>query len=549
VIATVTGGVKIDRTMSEASSSPSRMAATVESSDSEILRILMQTIPDRIYFKDMQSRFVRVNVAQAHLLGAASPEEVVGKTDADYFAPVHAESALLAEQEILRTGVAILGKTERITRLDGTEEWGSTSKLLWRDAQGKVIGTFGITRDITRAKIAEDKLTDERNLMRTIIDHLPSRIFVKDLESRFLINNEAHQKALGVDSQEAARGRTTLDFFAGERGEQAMADDRQVLSGGAAILGQEKSDFGPEGDTRWALTTKVPLRDSRGKLVGLVGISHDITARKRIEQELQGRTDEMETDFRMARQIQEVFFSRAYPVFPRGVHPTASALRFAHHYMPAASLGGDFFDVIQLSDTRCGVLVCDVMGHGVRAGLLTALIRGTVEEIGMRGQEPAHVLEEINRALIPIVQQTGQPVFATAFFGLIDTKAQTLLYANAGHPPPLVLRGSTGAMEQLALANPEPAAGLVDQFAYSQREIEFRPGDKLFGFTDGLFEAINSAGAMFGEEKLRALIQQSASKTCEELIHQLVNEVIAFTGRQNFDDDVCVLAVESVPVP
>lgn len=506
--------------------------------------MLMQTIPDRIYFKDLQSRFVRVNVAQARVLGAASPEDVIGKSDADFFAPLHAESALRSEQEILRTGEPLLGKIERILRLDGTEEWGSTTKLPWRDNNGRVIGTFGITRNVTATKIAEDMLTDERNLLRTIIDHLPSRIFVKDIDSRYVINNQAHQQMLGVKSQEAARGKTTLQFFPGERGRQAMADDQQVLGGGPAILEQEKSDFGPHGDTRWSLTTKVPLTDLRGKLVGLVGISHDITSRKRIEQELQRRTDEMETDFRMARQIQEVFFSRAYPVFPHGVSAEASALRFAHLYLPAASLGGDFFDIIQLSDTRCGMLVCDVMGHGVRAGLLTALIRGTVEEIGLRGQDPAHVLGEINRSLIPIVQQTGQPVFATAFFAVIDLAAQTLTYANAGHPPPLVLRANDGSMLPLTLRNPEPAAGLIERFQYSQHECAFYPGDKLLGYTDGLFEAVNSTGAMFGEEKLRELIQQSAGKTCRELIDQLVSEVVAFTGRKDFEDDVCVLAVE-----
>jgi sigma-B regulation protein RsbU (phosphoserine phosphatase) len=512
--------------------------------DSEILRMLMQTIPDRIYFKDKQSRFVRVNIAQAKLLGAASPEDVIGKSDADYFAPLHADNALAAEQEILRTGVPLLGKTEHILRLDGTEEWGSTTKLLWRDASGQVIGTFGITRDVTGTKIAEDKLTDERNLLRTIIDHLPSRIFVKDAESRYLINNQAHQRILGVERQDDARGRTTHDFFPGERGAQAMADDQQVLSGGPSILGQEKSDFGPQGETRWSLTTKVPLHDVRGKLVGLVGISHDITSRKRIEQELQRRTTEMETDFQMARQIQEVFFSRAYPVFPRHARVESSALRFAHHYLPAASLGGDFFDILQISDTRCGVLVCDVMGHGVRAGLLTALIRGTVEELGLRSQEPAHVLGEINRGLIPIVQQTGQPVFATAFFGVIDVAAGTLVYANAGHPPPLILRAADGSVEALALANPEPAAGLIENFAYTQYQCALRPGDKLLGYTDGLFEAANASGAMFGEDKLRTLIHTSATTSCRELIDRLVGEVVAFTGRSDFDDDVCILAVE-----
>jgi sigma-B regulation protein RsbU (phosphoserine phosphatase) len=293
------------------------------------------------------------------------------------------------------------------------------------------------------------------------------------------------------------------------------------------------------------LTTKVPLRDLRGNIAGLLGISHDITRRKRAEQELQRRTAEMEADLRMARQIQESFFPREYPVFPGGVPPAASALRFAHRYVPAATLGGDFFDIIQLSDTRCAVLVCDVMGHGVRAGLLTALIRGVVKEIGASVESPAYVLGEINRSLTPILEQTGQPLFATVFLAMIDTNAGSLAFANAGHPPPFVLHRASGTVEKLEVADPEPAAGLIDGFAYAQREFPFRSGDVFIGYTDGLFEACDSVGNSFGDERLRTLIAQSAALPIAQLIDRLMTEVQAFSGHNEFEDDVCVVAVES----
>jgi sigma-B regulation protein RsbU (phosphoserine phosphatase) len=116
-------------------------------------------------------------------------------------------------------------------------------------------------------------------------------------------------------------------------------DDRAVFESGTPILNQEKSDFGPEGDVHWSLVTKVPLRDIRQELVGLVGISHDITRRKRAEEELQRRSAEMETDLKMARQVQEAFINRTHPVFPRHAFPHSSALRFAHRYIPTTTLG------------------------------------------------------------------------------------------------------------------------------------------------------------------------------------------------------------------
>ena len=531
--------------MSGPSSDIPPSAVTDVNLDSSIVRVLLDTSPDHIYFKDLQSRFVRNNAAHVRSLGATSTAECVGKTDYDFFSRQHADEALFDEQEILRTGEPIIAKIEHNTFLDGKEAWVSTTKMLWRDEAGRIIGTFGITRDITATKLAEDKLNEERMLLRTIIDHLPSRIYVKDAAGRYVLNNRAHLKALGATEQSQVTGRTPLDFFSNERARQAVVDDQRVLSGGPPILGEEKSEFAVAERNRWALTTKVALHDLHGNISGLAGISHDITDRKRTEQELRRRTTEMEVDVQMARQIQESFFPHVYPVFPRGVPDEASELRFAHRYIPAATLGGDFFDIIQLSDTQCGFLICDVMGHGVRAGLLTALIRGVVEEFAHRASSPALVLAEINHCLMPIIHQTGQPVFATAFYGVIDTAAATLTYANGGHPPPLVVHGATARIDSLRLESPEPAAGLLEGFVYSNQAISFNTGDTLLAYTDGFFEASDEAGAMFGQARLSNFLRDHAALSGRELIDRLVTEIITFTGRADFEDDLCAVAVES----
>jgi phosphoserine phosphatase RsbU/P len=516
-----------------------------DSLDSDILRSLMETIPDRIYFKDLDSRFVCVNTAQAKWLGAASPAEMVGRSDFDYFAPSHAELARQTEQEIIRTGQPSVGQIERLELKDGSVCWGSATKLPWRDSAGNVIGTFGLTRDHTETKRIEEKLEQERTLLRTIIDHLPSRVFVKDRNGRYILNNRAHQKMIGVDSQEAALGHTIFDYHADARGERSMVEDHRVLAGGPSIINRESWDLLPDGQRYWAITTKVPLCDPLGKLIGLVGITHDITERKRMEEELRDRTLEMEADLRMACQIQNVFLTQNYPVFPRGVPAEASALRFAHCYLPAASLGGDFFEVVQLSDTQCVVLICDVMGHGVRAGLLTALIRGLVGELDERAENPAHVLDEINRGFLPIFRQTGQPVFATVFCGVIDTELERLSFANAGHPPPLHVRQSSGTVAQLKLDSPEPAAGLVDGFVYTRGECRFGVGDKLLCYTDGVLEAADAAGDLFGMERLSNLTVKYGDSHGSELIGKIVEAVRGFSGREQFEDDICLLSIDS----
>lgn len=512
--------------------------------DSAILRVLMDTIPDRIYFKDLQSRFVRVNLAYAAWHGM-SPEEIIGKSDRDLFAAVHADVAMAEEQEIIRTGIPLVAKVEKLTMKDGSIAWGSATKLTWRDDAGNIIGTFGLTRDATAVKLAEEKLVEERNLLRTIIDHLPARVYVKDTGSHYLLNNLAHLAGIGLQRQDEATGHTILDFFPNERGHQAMLDDQQVLASGQPILNQEKSDFGAGQQLHWSLTTKVPLRDMQGKIIGLVGISHDITRRKEAEAELQRRTHEMETDVLMARQVQETFIPRNFPVFPRGVPADSSALRFAHRYIPATTLGGDFFNISQLSDTKCGVLVCDVMGHGVRAGLLTALIRGVISELGDRAEDPTHVLAEINYSLAPVLERSGQPIFATAFFGVIDTAANTLTYGSAGHPAPLIRRGASGSVLRLSSKDPEPAAGLIPKFAYSRHVCAFNPGDLFLGYTDGVIEAPDAAGELYGDQRLSLFLADDVSLGGEDVCARLVESLATYSGRTLFDDDVCIVTIES----
>ena len=523
--------------------SPQRTVVPVsESIDSSLLRTLMDTSADRIYFKDLESRIVRSNAAHARSLGAPSPEACVGRTDFDFFSKEHAEHAFADEQRIIRTGEPMIAKVERTTLLDGRRGWASTTKMPWRDSSGKIIGTFGVTRDITEAHEAERRLNDERILLRTILDHLPSRLYVKDVNSRYVLNNRAHLDLLGAPSQEAAVGRTTADFFPGPRGEQALADDHRAF-GGESVINVEKSDFGADGDVHWSLVTKVPLHDTYGEIVGLVGISHDITRRKVAEEEVKRRSQEMETDLRMARQVQEAFLTRPHPAFPGGAGK--NRLRFAHRYVPASTLGGDFFDIMRISDTRCGVLVCDVMGHGVRAGLLTALIRGVAEEVGTRTADPVAVVTEINRSLMPIVEQTGQPVFATVFFGLLDLASRRLTYTCAGHPAPLI-RHAEGRIERLSPEDPEPAAGLLADFGYSRLEADFQPGALLLAYTDGILEATDTGGQIFGETRIRAVLAATAGLAASELNERLVGAVQAFSGKKTFEDDVCVVAIECV---
>jgi PAS domain S-box-containing protein len=149
---------------------------------------------------------------------------------------------------------------------------------------------FGTARiyasDITERKRAEEALANERNILRTLIDNLPDNIFIKDGESRFVVSNVAHARLLRAKTPDEIVGKTDYDIFPPELAASYYADEQAVIRSGQPLLNREERTIDPEGKTRWLLTTKVPLRDDHGKVIGIAGMNRDITERKRAEEAL-----------------------------------------------------------------------------------------------------------------------------------------------------------------------------------------------------------------------------------------------------------------------
>ena len=291
---------------------------------------------------------------------------------------------------------------------------------------------------------ADRALAEERNLLRNVIDNLLDSIYVKDADGNYLLDNVAHMRGLGLQSPEEVVGRSVFDFFPEPVASKFKEDDASVMQSGKPIVNREEVVV-VNSAVRWISTTKVPLRNSEGKTVGIIGIGRDITDRKRAEEqlfrynaEIRERNSEMEDDLNMAREIQQAFLPQQYPSFPRRAPPEESAIQFFSRYIPTTAVGGDFFHVHSLSDTEAGVFICDVMGHGVRAALVTAIQRALVEEMLPAAHDPGRFLTELNRAMLSILRRARTPMFASAFYMVVDLSKGELRYANAGHQDRLV---------------------------------------------------------------------------------------------------------------
>lgn len=276
--------------------------------------------------------------------------------------------------------------------------------------------------------------------------------------------------------------------------------------------------------------------------------------RKRMTEQLQRYTAELreknaqlEADFNMAREIQQIFLPNQYPTFPHSAAPEDSALKFSHRYISAAAVGGDFFDIFPITDSAAGVFICDVMGHGMRAALITAIMRGLIEELMPVAADAGKFMMEINRSLRAILRRTHEPFLATAFYAVADSSSGELRYSNAGHPSPLRLRRDLDVVEPLKLYDPRhgPALGLFERSDYPTCRCPLSPGDLIFLYTDGIYEATNADGEEFGQERLLQVARRNIHLPAEQLFSALLGEAQQFSGSPEFEDDVCLVGVEA----
>ena len=271
-----------------------------------------------------------------------------------------------------------------------------------------------------------------------------------------------------------------------------------------------------------------------------------------LEQRVAERTRElceknavMEEDLQMARELQMALLPNGYPTLPRGATQAASAVKFFTIYQPTSSVSGDFFNFVRVSDTAVGVLICDVMGHGVRAALVTAMMRALEEQLGETSGDPGALLTEINRALRGILRQSGTTLFTTACYLVADVATSRISFANAGHPSPLLVRGTP--REVVPIATPQstgPALGLFEDMQYQTHECTVAADDLILLFTDGLFEVENASDEAFSERRLRESVRQRAGMPPAQLVNDVFTEIERFAKGREFTDDVCLVGME-----
>ena len=309
---------------------------------------------------------------------------------------------------------------------------------------------------------------------------------------------------------------------------------RKICNGNYSILLTTEEFFGEF----------IDLSDSFNHMVGTIS-----NYRENMEKLVKNRTEELNKNVEQLTEANEqnrrelAMAQRIQSSLVPKVFPETRLLQFSSKYMPMEALGGDLYDVYQISDKVFSVMILDVCGHGVPAALITTMAKISFNTNTKKSKDPSEVVFNVNNELYDSINGNGD--YFTAFYGVIDMEKGMLYYSNAGHNT-IFLAHADGTMDQLE--NNGPVVGVVKDLEFPSVGHQLKNGDRLVLYTDGVIEARDEQAALYGEERLMDIISKNMNSEVKDFTEHVFTDLQAFCGNSPRCDDIALFAVDIVGI-
>ena len=520
----------------------------------DMVRKALRAAEEGVYCWDIKTGEIYYTEQCLRMMGAPV-DEVAPNIFTDSESTIHSEDCAFFQNAVQRymenNDSTPLRVEVRLLR-QGTRgwKWIRVNGLLERDSEKKPERLVGVWVDITRRKMADMHAMEDRDLFRTLINYLPDNIYFKNKESRFIMANEATARKMGVPTPSDLIGCRDTNFLSAETTGVARREELEIMRTGVPITNRVHREQWKGGADSWCKLSKFPWYASDGSIKGIVGISSDVTELvetqhrfRRLAEQLDERNRALEKEIGLAREIQQALQPERIPrrVW-HGESGVERSAQFYHVYRPSVGVAGDCFHVFSVGESAVGMLICDVMGHGVRAALIASMLRGLMEQVAGLADTPALLLSSLNRQLHTIFSKANITMFASACYLYLDLKTGRLTLSGAGHPAPIVVPHNGEAF--LPPLPRSPALGLVEHAMYREYELHPEPGMKVMLYTDGLIEAPNAAGEELGAARILSQLRERPPADIRSMLEQVLATMRDFTHTEGQDDDLCLLGVQ-----
>ncbi len=569
--------------------------------DSELLHTLLDNIPDAIYFKDLKSRFIRVSKYLVDKIGLKDEKEMIGKTDFDFFTMEHARQAFNDEMGVIRSGKPIVGIEEKETWPDRPDTWVSTTKMPFFNRKGEIIGTFGLSRDITVIKHYRDALQKAKDELEERVKERTAELseakfkLEQNLEQLKFLNITAYRLTQIFDIEEMFKAigdafrarfpfahisicRKTPKGFSCvyESGVLDTPECRRLsetalkpfihndLSEPLFIRNWQRENHlrlhWPQSLTDEPCWIALPLKADNNVTLAIVQLfvpregetvfHHEQTLLSTLAahaavclsnvihyKELEAKA-RLDGELAAARNIQQRLTPSEKPSIPR--------IDLAGAYVPAYEVGGDYLDYFQCGDGSWAIIVADVCGKGVPAAMLMTILRSVARVESRSNFTAKKLLTAVNESVCRNIDERS---FITALCLVIKNDGSSMTYARAGHTK--LLKTDITTQKITSIDSKGIALGILPDTAEFEAQLEevvmpLSKSDCFLAYTDGVTEAENERKQLYGLPRLIDVFQAIGGKTAEAIIEGILNDVKSFSGAKQPSDDITMFVMKVI---
>ena len=496
------------------------------------LKILINAIPDIIFYKDTDKKYLGANRAFEKHIGIKI-DKLIGKTDLDILPFDRADKHMTEDEMILKSSSSSLFETVSFMQ-DGKRVVVETLKTPYFTSDEKLAGLIGIGRDITDHKDAEEIITASENRFRSITSSAIDAIISADKNGIIESWNPAAAKIFGY-SEEEALGQN-LDLIIPKKYHKRHHDGmKRVLMGGKKrAIGHIIEMEGQKKDkTIFPVSLALSMWEGINEM-NFSGIIRDITKRKKDEAILLKANKRMESELNVGKDIQMSMLPLNFPAFPERKEIDVYA-----DLIPAREVGGDFYDFHFLDENHIYFVVGDVSGKGVPAALEMAVAKTLLKSKAANDKSTASILTQVNNE---IAKDNDAYMFITVFAAILNTDTGKLIYSNAGHNPSYVI----GENRNIIVLNDlhGPVIGAMEGMTYNETTLYINKDDIVLAYTDGVSEAQNKNEEFYTVARLLKLIQEGEYDSTRSLTDLIVKSVKEFENGTEQFDDITVLALQ-----